>query len=274
MAEHRPARMRNIVIFVVGVLLLGNIFGLYFDVLDGFGEMAFILSPIVLALALRTFAGDGWADAGFGLHLRGNLGIYAFASLLYPVLMGGALGLGVLSGDVVFQPGARPALVGAMLVSIPAVFAFAFFEEVGWRGYLEPRLAAFGVPAPRRHFFVALVWAPWHLGYIFSHPENYSNVWLPLLLILTLVTIGAMSVIYGVTRTMTASLWPAVIAHAMGNLIAWPMLDGGHVTIETPLLFAARTDSLLVLAALLVIAGFALRWNLGRTTRAEPITGG
>ena len=52
----------------------------------------------------------------------------------------------------------------------------------------------------------------------------------------------------------------------MGNQLAWPMTDGAIVTIEMSHLYAPRPDSLLVLAALLLGAGFALHWNSKRAT--------
>lgn len=183
--------------------------------------------------------------------------------------MGGILGLGWLVGDVVFQPGTGTALIGTFAISLPFIFAAAFFEEVGWRGYLEPRLKAFGVPTVRRHLLVGLVWAAWHIRYILSHPEDYSHLPPPQLIVLTLVGISAMSVIYGAIRTVTQSVWPAVIVHGMGNLLAWPMEDGAAVLVETPMVFAARADSLLMIAALLVVAGFALRWEMRCENLAE-----
>ena len=262
MTEQHPAQARNIVFFVAAVLFFGNLFGYYFYSANGFGGLAFILSPIVMALGLRAFAGDGWRDAGFRLNLRGNIGVYGVAFLLFPILMGGTLGLGWLIGDVVFQPGAGTALIGTFAISLPFIFAVAFFEEVGWRGYLEPRLKAVGVPAVQRHLSVGLVWAAWHIGYILSHPEDYNHLSTLQLIVLTLVGISAMSVIYGAMRTVTVSVCPAMIVHGMGNLLAWPMVDGAAVLIETPLVFAARADSLLMIAALLVGAGFALRWEM------------
>ena len=266
MDKHRPASSRNIAIFIAGVLLLGNLFGFYFYALDGLGGLGFILSPALLAFGLRAFAGDGWGDSGFGLHLRDNLVVYGVAILLFPVLLGFATGLGVLTGNVTFLSGAAVSMFKTMAASLPIIFLFAFFEEVGWRGYLEPRLSALGVPALRRHLFVALIWMPWHLGYILSHPEDHGHLPMPLLLILTLIATAAMAVIYGSARLLTASIWPAVIMHTIGNSLAWAMNDSPAVSVNAPLIYAARPDSLLVLTGLLVVALFALRWE---TRRAE-----
>lgn len=65
----------------------------------------------------------------------------------------------------------------------------------------------------------------------------------------------------GVMCVVSANVWPDVIVHTMGNLLAWPMTDGAAMLVETPLLFAARSDDLPLIAALLVVAGFALRWE-------------
>lgn len=50
MTEQHPAQARNIVIFISGVLFFGNIFGYYFYSANGFGGLAFILSPFVMAM--------------------------------------------------------------------------------------------------------------------------------------------------------------------------------------------------------------------------------
>ncbi|MGB7301823.1 MAG: hypothetical protein WBD34_21085 [Burkholderiaceae bacterium] len=150
MAEHRHARRRNILVFVVGVLFLANLFGFYFHATDALGGLGFIVSPILLALALRAFAGDGWADAGFGLRACGNIDVYGIAILLFPALMVGAIGLGVVTGGITILPGAGVALIATMATSLSLIFLFAFFEEAGWRGYLEPRLGAPGPGLGRR----------------------------------------------------------------------------------------------------------------------------
>ncbi|MGB7305026.1 MAG: hypothetical protein WBD13_12160, partial [Burkholderiaceae bacterium] len=94
--------------------------------------------------------GDGWADAGFGLRACGNIDVYGIAILLFPALMVGAIGLGVVTGGITILPGAGVALIATMATSLSLIFLFAFFEEAGWRGYLEPRLGAPGPGLGRR----------------------------------------------------------------------------------------------------------------------------
>ena len=53
-----------------------------------------------------------------------------------------------------------------MVVSIVIFFLFALFEEVGWRGYLAPKMYSLGINVYLAHALVALVWASWHLPFI------------------------------------------------------------------------------------------------------------
>ena len=68
------------------------------------------------------------------------------------------------------------------------------------------------------------------------------------------VAVLAMAVIWGVARDRTGSVWPAVLGHGMANAVAWPLLSADVVVIDTPLLFGARPESLVVLPLLVLTA--------------------
>ena len=118
------------------------------------GALLFVLSPLLMAVGLRTLGREGWADAG--LRLGRERGWYAVALLLFPVLFVVPVVLGALIGDVHVAPGAAERFAVLFATGLVARLTFAAFEEFGWRGYLEPRLAALGVPALRRHLAVGV----------------------------------------------------------------------------------------------------------------------
>jgi membrane protease YdiL (CAAX protease family) len=258
MADPRAASLRNIVLFVAVTLGIGNLAGWHFQAFEGLGGLVFILSPTLTALALRAFAGDGWADAGFAPGLRRAPWAYGLALALYPLAIGLALALGAAAGAVGGFPGALAGLPGAVLAALPAFLLTAVLEEIGWRGYLDPRLAALGLAAPWRYLVVGLVWQLWHLGYLHSHPELVHlppGLFWPLMFAATV----AMATIYAELRRLTGSLWPAVLAHGLGNALAWPLIAPGTLRITAPLLFAPRPEGLVVLGVLALVA-LTLAW--------------
>ena len=131
------------------------------------------MSPLLLAVGLRTIGREGWADAG--LRLGRERGWYAVALLLFPVLFAVPVVLGALTGDVHVAPGAAERFAALFATGLVARLTFAAFEEFGWRGYLEPRLAALGVPALRRHLAVGVLWAVWHVPYIVAFGDGYTD---------------------------------------------------------------------------------------------------
>lgn len=263
MADDRPANWRNIAIFTLLVLGAGNVAGLNYFALQGFGGLIFILSPLLVTLGLRFFGGDGWGDAGFRPGIGAHPMLYLSAFGIFPVLFAAALGFGALLGAVQFQPGWPMALVTAVLTGGPAVMVYAFSEEFTWRGYLEPRLERLGVPAFRRHLLVAVIWGAWHVGYVLSQP-GYTKLPLPLFFALFFAAMVAMSFLFGLWRSRSGSFWPAVLAHGTANALAWPLLDPQVVVIANPLAFAARPDALVVLAGLWLAALWAWRRTTGR----------
>jgi membrane protease YdiL (CAAX protease family) len=102
-------------------------------------------------------------------------------------------------------------LVINMLILVPLVLG----EEIGFRGYLLPRLQELG--RTRAVLLSGFLHGTWHLPLIFltSFYLTEGNRFITTSVFLLLLT--AAGVIYGVLRFTTDSLWPSVILHAGFN---------------------------------------------------------
>lgn len=105
---------------------------------------------------------------------------------------------------------------GAFINLIPALG-----EELGWRGFLLPRLMKFGT-APAIALS-GLIWGAWHaplilLGY------NYPTTpgWLGVIMMIGMCTV--VGAIFGWLRLRSQSIWPAALAHGAFNAAAGFML--------------------------------------------------
>ncbi len=255
------ASWRNIGIFVGGVYALSILGGVIVTLGYEIGGLVFIISPILMAVMLRMFAGEGWSTAGLRLNLRGHGFDYALALLVWPVLVMISLVGGTVTGALELPDDIIARWWPAFLVILPLTMIYALFEEFGWRGYLEPQIEALGVPDLTRHLLVGGIWTLWHIPYLMTFGVMGTLplwVFAPIYLIETL----AMAVWYGVVRKRTDSVWPAVIAHGLGNAIMWPLIIGELVVIQQELVFAPRPDSLLMGGLLVVIAALVWRRRL------------
>jgi membrane protease YdiL (CAAX protease family) len=99
------------------------------------------------------------------------------------------------------------------LISIGPGFFYAFGEELGWRGYLLPRLMRAGWPSPL--LLSGIVWGVWHLPlFVFT---GYAHGALVLsLLMFTLLTV-LFGVFIGWLRLTSGSVFVATMAHASFN---------------------------------------------------------
>lgn len=163
------------------------------------------------------------------------LGVFVPIGLVLVALPIGAA-LGVYPADVVtfsaFQqlldqqeaaagaeiPISAGALIALQLVALPLASLInlvpALGEELGWRGWLLPKLMPLGtIPAL---LVSGVIWGLWHaplilLGY------NYPDAprWLGLTAMIIMCTlIGA---VFGWLRLRSGSVWPAALAHAAFN---------------------------------------------------------
>jgi uncharacterized protein len=93
--------------------------------------------------------------------------------------------------------------------------AFALGEEIGWRGFLTPRMTeAFGFKTGA--LLTGVIWTLWHLPLIFFADYNNATPWWFAVSCFTVLMLG-MSVIMAWLRSISGSLWTAALFHASHN---------------------------------------------------------
>ncbi len=88
----------------------------------------------------------------------------------------------------------------------------AFCEEIGWRGYLLPKLIQFGAIASV--LLVGLLHGAWHLPLILMTPYYHSGGNPVIVVPLFLVTLTFAGVFFGFLRLWTGSIWPVQLLTA------------------------------------------------------------
>lgn len=161
------------------------------------------LMPIVVMVAALTLA---WMLGIFHLDLVNFSG---FAAQVHTLSGGKPLPMS-LRALVVLQ--LAQLLVAPFINAIPALG-----EEIGWRGFLLPRLCRFGQwPAT---ILTGVIWGLWHAPVILLG-FNYPG--LPPVEALACMVIGGvlLSVLFGWLRLASGSIWPSAIAHGCVNAVA------------------------------------------------------
>lgn len=152
-----------------------------------------------------------------------------------------------------------------------ATLTFSLAEEIGWRGYLLPKLvpAAGAIPAMA---LTGLMHGAFHLPLILLttsyHPDGNRLIVIPLFL--ATFTIGGL--LYGYLRLKYNSTWPASLAHSSHNYF-WALF--GSLTIATSPVAAeylAGESGILIIIGYGIAAVWLLRGFRSPTTeRRVPV---
>lgn len=108
----------------------------------------------------------------------------------------------------------------ALVISPLLNFTATFGEELGWRGYLLPKLESIG--KRKALLFSSIIWGVWHwpviwMGYNYG-TEYWGYPWMGLLsMVWFTLSVG---IFFGWLSQKGKSVWPAVVAHGALNGIA------------------------------------------------------
>jgi uncharacterized protein len=133
--------------------------------------------------------------------------------------------------------------------------AFALCEEVGWRGYMLPRMTGF-TPVSAM-LIVGFLHGLWHMPILLTTNYYHStgNPWLVAPLFLLTITLAG--VFYGFLRSWTGSVWPVAIAHAAANT-AWNLSSQVSQTKSPAVLEYIGGESGIIMIAGLVVINLVL----------------
>lgn len=258
--------IRNLVIFTVVVLASGWL-GYGLDKLmnnpsgqQGLGLLLWLITPLITALLLRAFAGDGWKDFGFRPSLKGNLIWYAVSLLIYPFVAGLILAIGGALGLVTAPNFSFSLLLSVFAGGLIASFIKNIFEEFAWRGYLAPKVYSLGLNAYVGHTIVGLVWGCWHIPYLLfmldrTVVQATTTQSMATFIPLAIINLVAASMVYGELRLLTNSIWPPLLLHTIGNALVDVLVVQGFVRLVpgTDFLISPGHQSLLTMTVFALI---------------------
>ena len=211
--------------------------------------------PAMASGVARLLNREDWHDLSFRWRTR-PIGIACLLAILFPLVIG-FLAYGTAwithltpllpfhaTGDLEdvmevaapFAPSAGPTLlllqVGiTLLLTIISVVAAAG-EEIGWRGYMLPRMIEGKVPGAI--IISGLIWSLWHWPQILFSPPIAGMPQIVTASIF-LVTITALGCISAWLRLHSESMWPPIILHAAWNIIIVELFNDFTQGVDTSL---------------------------------------
>ena len=206
-------------------------------------QLLTMVSPLVAVLLITLFR----TPRGQRRTMWGSMGVGRAGLSSWPVavLVSAAIvfvvpyGVADLLGSIAFKPlsGSAGVWLGgavALATGIIIVTLLAFTEEVGWRGYLLPRVQAL---APKRSaaLVVGFIHGMFHVP-LMVFTTTYNNVGSRWVVVPTVVvTITLAGVFYAWLKDRSGSVWPVSLAHGTVNVL----IDGtAYVAIVSPVAFA------------------------------------
>lgn len=104
-----------------------------------------------------------------------------------------------------------------VLISIPLSFISFFGEELGWRGYLQPKLQVlFGKKLGV--IILGLIWGLWHLPLCFMLYSPKTPIYCVIFHVFYCIFIG---IFLGFAYMKTGNLWSTIIIHLINNSLAF-----------------------------------------------------
>jgi membrane protease YdiL (CAAX protease family) len=231
----------------------------------GINRMLSVLVPITSVIIItfvvtpRGKRRAMWSDIGLN---RSGRSVWLIA-LVVPMLLlalayGTALVLGVAelkSFDV--TPTGAADWIANFVISFLVGSVFILGEEIGWRGYLLPRIQQ--LTSKRRAAVVTgLLHGCFHLPLILiaTTYDEHGSRWI--VAPAAVITIAAGGVFYAYLRDRSGSVWPVAIAHNAANTMFSIGAGAVVASSDADLAYVAGESGLATLGSCVLVAGIML----------------
>lgn len=237
------------------------------------GGLVLAVSPLlVTALMMFVVTRDGYRAEGWR-----RLGITRLGLRWWPVTLAATAGVSIAAAGMTVLLGyshlaePTPAAWRDLLTLCIAGPILAFAEEIGWRGYLQPRVMPW-LGEKWTYLAIGVVWVVWHLMYILLTPFYHADGDRGIVLALFSATVISFSFLFGQLRTLSGSVWPAVLGHFAHNA-AFAWLASAIVLTDQPVLvneyLAGDTGLFVLLGTVASVVAIAVATKRTRTPVSE-----
>ena len=188
-----------------------------------------MFTPAIGSLLTRLVTKEGMENSLLRLNLKGN-GKYYLMAIALPIIyavLEDLLNVAVLGSrfdpNAVFElaevsaVGYTASIFFNIAISI-AMFPIFLGEELGWRGYLFPKLKTV-MNRPAAYIVCGIIWGVWHTPAIIdglNFGKDYAGYPYVGILLMCVFCIGT-GIIFAWLTEKTNSVYPAAFAHAINN---------------------------------------------------------
>lgn len=209
-----------------------------------------VAAMITRLIFQHNLRGEGWLPGKIQFPLLGYVLPIAYATVAYGVVW--LTGFGAFDSSRFHTSPLRFIALGTVLSLISALG-----EELGWRGFLVPKLAE-GTTFTRTAIVSGCIWAAWHMPLIILADYN-GGTSVPYSIACFAVMVLGISVPMAWLRLRSGSVWPAALLHASHNLYIQGYFD--NVTVDTGITKYLTGEFGAALAITATMTGFIF-WRL------------
>jgi uncharacterized protein len=224
---------------------------------DAIQTLNMLTATAGVLLMLLVITPDGYHRAGWaqlGLQ-RAGFRYWPLALLGPAAVLVASYGAATVVGALTWQ--FEPDAAINLAINIVIISFFAFFEEIGWRGYMLPKMAtAYPRMAPA---LVGFLHGVWHLPLMLLttayNPAGNRLIVVPLFLAVLTVA----GILYGYLRNESGSLWPVVIAHGTFNAVLGTLAGSSLAANQNTAAYLTGETGVFTLLALIVLTWVLMR---------------
>ncbi len=187
-----------------------------------------MFGPALACVIVTLVRREGFANAGLHLPPRGVRRMWIAAYGIPFAAIAGATAISMLLGIQVWDRANgitagwpvwkfASALAGVLTVVVALTMISTFGEELGWRGYLLPRLVPLG--PIKASLIIGVAWGLWHAPLILLDGRGLGKGLELQGIVLFVALCVSWSIYMTWLRLRSGSIWPTVLSHAVLNVV-------------------------------------------------------